>query len=70
MRRRTQRPHSFTYTKCIAHYTIYSNIPLPLVIYEEYELTLEGGNAAVIVDADARGVDPSCVDVHKRGGGL
>jgi hypothetical protein len=22
----------------------------------------------VIVDADVRGVDPSCVDVHKRGG--
>jgi hypothetical protein len=23
----------------------------------------------VIIDADARGVDPSCADVHKRGGG-
>jgi hypothetical protein len=34
----------------------------------KYELTLEGWNAAVIVDVDVRGVDPSCVDVHKRGG--
>jgi hypothetical protein len=28
-----------------------------------------GGGVAVAIDADGRGVDPSCADVHKQGEG-